>query len=1141
MVSAGIPPARLYSMCTNDLARFDALLPFLHAPWFAVLAIIAVFFLIANIIGYAAAGTGVGIISLSVLIQVRLAFRFRALRARTAKKTDERIHLLDEICAAILTIKANSWEEEFYQRVELLRKAEMRTILKSQLCKALNSGLYFCSVTLALFFTFAVLYLLDADQSLPSGKGLKLGDVASIIALLNALRQIISFGCAYFMMAFPEVLVALKRLEYFFNIPNVDTPYSQSRSPTLNERTTLISLVNASLAWPAPPDDSIQQIETKNDVEMPLRDSSFGKNKIVLKEINLQIKPGDFICICGPVGAGKTSLILGMLGELDLVHGNLDVYTRIAYAAQSPWLVTGTLRSNIAASNEQTLDKALYACDLVTDLQVLPGGKDCLLGDRGVTLSGGQKARVSLARVIAAVLDQNDYEPILVVLDDVFAALDNRVANTVVQRTISILRNARQGMVSVVLATHAKSLAKIADKLVILSASGNVLASGTYQHVLGCSEAVPYISESYGSDEATIQLAEESQVISNQEKNAPTRKNTTNPAVAALAEERESGDVSNETVMMYVRGAGCLVVSLVTLSFIIGQVLLLLSDAYLLRWSTSSRKSQRKPQRLYVFAILASATVFVAITRAMAFYTVAMRCAAALHRKCVRSIIFAPLWFHDGTPRGRILTRVSSDVGHVDELLPQALFDLFQLGFLMLSIIIIACVAVPILVCIIPIAGIVFIRLKIFTSKSMTALKRLDQSTRSPVVERFAATVDGLASIRAFGSEEKAINLMADALDLNGRSWFWWLISQRYLGFFLDSGCVLFLSLLVLLAFTFKATNINLISPELIALALLYAMQLAGNFQWCVRQLALAQSLFSSVERLVHYGKLPTEPEVSEPEVHDSEWPQSATLEFVDLRVRYRTDLPDVLKGISISFPAGSTVGVCGRTGSGKSSFALAIARLNIISNGKILLDGLDTSKVPLKRLRKQIAIIPQDPIIFTGTVHFNIDPLSEKSKADALRVLQAVGLSTERSDTYHNSSNILDRLVDESSSNISQGERQLICLARALLLERKICTLDEATASTDSQTDQRIQEQLKKATFLNEATTFIIAHRLATIEHADNILILDNGIIREHGSPEELASDPNSAFTAMRSAAKLQPSASLSKLSIFSGSDDTN
>ncbi|KAK7231789.1 ABC transporter [Aureococcus anophagefferens] len=594
-------------------------------------------------------------------------------------------------------------------------------------------------------------------------------------------------------------------------------------------------------------------------------------------------------------------------------------------------------------------------------------------------------------------------------------------------------------------------------------------------------------------------------------------------AAAVDAEDRETGGVAFGTWLAYARRAGALSVVAVLLLFVVGQALLVYSDYYLLEWANGDDQRRAKP--MVTYGCIAAATVVVALLRAVAFFCRTIIASNRLHEDAVRGVLRSPLYWHHAVPRGRVLNRLSADVGNVDELLAQALFDLAQLGLMMgarpgavdLAIFVAACVAVPPLTSVTLPLAYAFLRHKRFVGRSMTELKRLEALTKSPAVSRFADTIAGLAELRAFGREAHARRRLLAACDANARAWYGWLLSQRYLGFWLDFMCVAFLACLVALAALLRADY----PRPLLALGLLYAVQLAGSFQWTVRQYALAESFMSSCERLLHYDALPGEDERSADAALAAWAPASGTITLEDVRCRYRPGSPDVVLGVSATLASGSNVGIVGRTGSGKSSLLLSLNRLNLVSGGAVRIDGVDASTLPLAALRRAVALIPQEPFLFQGTRRYNLDPFGLRDDATLAGTLATLGMGGAG----------LDDRVLENGDNLSAGERQLTCVARALLLDRKVICLDEATASVDADSDAAIQRALRAAPAFRAATLIVVAHRIGTIIDSDTILVLDAGRLVEAGSPAELLADDASHFAGLVKASGLGKSRSSSNL----------
>ncbi|KAJ1449532.1 P-loop containing nucleoside triphosphate hydrolase protein [Pelagophyceae sp. CCMP2097] len=1082
---AKVSTGYVLSLVTTDCQRFDNLIPFIHAPWVAFILSGATYGLLARTVGPAPAAAGCAVVAASVAVQIKLGFRFKRLRGTTAAQTDRRVKLISELLSGIYTVKAASWEVPFEAKIRDLRAQEAATILRSQHCKAVTSGLYFCTVSLATFALFAT-FIFSGEQ-----RHLRVGDVVSTIALLNALRQIVSFGLAYFMMTFPEMLVALQRFDAFMRLPEV-APLP--RRNFADDR--LVAVVSqAAFAWDA------------DDAPRGTDDEAPSTSKAAIRGIDFELRTGEMLAVEGPVGSGKSSLIEALFGELALVGGSVELAPleamAVVYAPQRPWVVAGSLRANVLlGAVGGFVDEALYAaavdaCALGVDVALLEYGDQTLLGERGVTLSGGQQARVTLARAVYAALVYKQQDPtrkVLAILDDPLASVDAHVANHIIDRA---LRGALRDC-AVLCVTHSKQCADAADAVISLRADGTQAPPGDVRLSVRSASSASLADVSPDVSPGTA---------------APPR----GSGPVASEDERVTGSVSWRTWRDYAASAGWSLVAGVFLLFVVGQACLVATDYYIIYWTNnelnqdSAVSAAKKRELILVYGTLSGATVLLAMLRAGLFYDASILAANGLHDGAARAILKAPLHFHNDTPRGRILARFASDQGNVDELLSQAIFDLMQLGLMMLAVVGAAVAAVPYLAAVLPPLGLVFVRHKQFVTKSMNECKRLDQITRGPVIAAFADTLNGLGAVRAYGHLAEARHAaLGRHLDANARAWFWWLLSQRVLGFYLDVLCVVFLFVLVVLALALRGA----FPTQVVALGLLYAVQLSGNFQWVVRQFALAESFMSSVERLLYYGtQLPAEDFTSS--VKDSTkagskaddgWPRSGALELRDLRVKYAEGLPDVLHGISLSIPSGAKVGIVGRSGSGKSSLVSAFSRLNLISGGAIIFDGRDTRTVPLAQLRKAVAVIPQAPHLFSGTLRFNLDPFGEHADPHILTTLAALH-------AFDGSEGTLDRQVEEDGSNLSLGERQLLCTARALLLRRRVVCVDEATASVDRASDDAIQRTLREADGFKAATIVVIAHRISTVRDSDIIVVLQAGVILEAGAPDELLRDSSGPF----------------------------
>lgn len=550
----------------------------------------------------------------------------------------------------------------------------------------------------------------------------------------------------------------------------------------------------------------------------------------------------------------------------------------------------------------------------------------------------------------------------------------------------------------------------------------------------------------------------------------------------------------------------------VLLLFCAGQAVFVAADFWIKVWVTASDNEQSNTYYLKVYIALCFVTAALAVLRAILFFTASIRANTQLHDGALARVLDAPMMWFSANPLGRILNRFSADVGQIDELLPVSLFETLQLAGMVAGSLVVVCIAIPWFLFALPVLFYSLWRLRKYATRSLRELKRLDGTTRSPFFDMFSATLNGIVSIRAFGRQTAMQAAFLSLLEVNARTWFWWLIGNRWLGFRLD----ILSSVVVALAVVFGIGLREQINPGYLGLALVYAISLSGLFQYMVRQSALVETYMTSVERLLHYGrKLPSEHQADDADVGcppairvvpSPHWPDKGTIELQSVCVRYRADLAVVLQAVSALIPGGAKIGIIGRTGSGKSSLIQALFRLNEICEGRILIDGVDIAQLDVTVLRSQLSLIPQEPALFSGTVRYNLDPFGQYSDGQIVAVLQQVHL--EGCD--------LDSVVKERGENLSVGQRQLISLARAMLRNRRIVIADEATSNIDYAADSIIQKTLREADCFRSATLLVIAHRIKTIADSDLILVLDNGRVLEMGTPAALLADPSSAYSAM-------------------------
>jgi len=1134
---------QMVNLLSNDVNRFDLSVLFLHYLWAGPVQLLIVTTILCLKIGPSAL-VGAVLLIAAVPLQTWVGKQFGKLRVRTAGKTDKRIRLMNEIVNGMKVIKMYTWEKPFASHVHDARKEEIGVVKKTSYYRAFNFSFFFTASRFILLCTFLVFGF--------TGEVLTAEKAFLCLSMFNTVRLSMTLFFPFAISQLGETRVSVKRIQDFLLM--------EEREEQEGERDTFAH------------DDANADTVTMEKVTGKWKKD---ENEDTLTNIDLNTKPGQLIAIIGPVGSGKSSIIQAILGELPTSSGKISVSGNLSYAPQEAWVFSGSVRQNILFGRpfqEEHYWKVIEACALKHDMEQWEFGDKTLVGERGVALSGGQKARVTLARAIYR--DADTY-----LLDDPLSAVDAHVGKHLFQNCIQGFLEKK----AVILVTHQLQYLQEADEIIVLK-QGRVEERGSFQHLLkngmDFSSFLAQDGEEEENDDDFSQDKDEETTllpkkpfprIRTMSIRSDTRSVVSDVSQATalsdvkiktgydliqgeeidekkespkqVKEQRSSGSVKFKIYTDYFRSGGnWFAVIFMFFMNILCQVLYSGSDIWLSFWTGQEEKKLMRLQNiedqelpspvltgdsvltnetsktivvedpdlsehyfnLGIYGAIVGALVVTSMIRTVYFFFLCMRSSVNLHDRMFESILRAPCRFFDTNPVGRILNRFSKDMGSMDELLPPAFFDVLTIGLNIFGIMAVIFAVRPWVMIPTAVLGVVFVLLRRFYMASARDIKRIEGIARSPVFSQLSTSLQGLTTIRAFSAQPLLRAEFDRQQDLHSSAWFAFISATRWFGVWLDWIVVVYLGLVV---YSFLVLGGDLFGGE-VGLAISNCIMLTGMLQWGVRQSAEVENLMTSVERVMEYSQLEEEDDpTKEDNKPPSDWPKEGVIEFKDVYLRYAKEEKEVLKGLNFKTNPCEKIGIVGRTGAGKSSLVTALFRLAEPS-GSIKIDGIEVLKLGLHDLRSKLSIIPQDPLLFTGSLRRNLDPFQEHTDDQVWKVLQEVHLSEAVSDLKSG----LETEMSEGGSNFSVGQRQLVCLARAILRQNSILVLDEATANVDPRTDSLIQEQIR--TRFRDCTVLTIAHRLHTIMDSDRILVLADGQVVEHGQPYELLCDKDGVLT---------------------------
>ncbi|NXT94481.1 MRP1 protein, partial [Anhinga rufa] len=1006
------------------------------------------------------------------------------------KHKDERAKLTNAILSDIKVIKLYGWEKIFMEKVLGIRKQELQALKTSQILFSASLASFHSSTFLIAFVMFAVYTLVDDTHVLDAQKAFV---SLTLINILNTAHSFLPFS----INSAVQAKVSLNRLAAFLNLEEFN-PESSSRNTSDCGR-LFITIRNGTFCWSK-------------------------ETSPCLRRIDLTVPQGSLLAVVGQVGAGKSSLLSALLGELEKIDGCVTMKGTTAYVPQQAWIQNASVEDNILFGKEMDetwFNRVIDACGLQPDLESFPAGQKSEIGEKGINISGGQKQRVNLARAVYQ-------KASIYLLDDPLSAVDALVGQHIFEHVLG--QNGLLKDKTRVLVTQTINILPQVDNIVFL-VDGMISEIGSYQELLQRNGAFAEFLHSHITAEekagagfpgnpnetkwdSTITSrsgpSQEKLFSDNAVKSSamgretiPVSQECTTAAATkgrlTKGEKTQHGRVNTSIYAAYLQVTGLSLCVYVMLLFTCQQAVSFSRGYWLSMWTDDpvhNGTQQHTELRVGVFGALG---VIQALGRFVSTAAVLLGGVLASHKlflQLLRNVARSPMVFFEQTPIGNLLNRFSREMDAIDSVIPEKLKSLMGFLFNLLEIYLVIIVATPRAAMVIVPLTVLYAAFQHFYVITSCQLRRIEAASRSPIYSHISETFQGSSVIRAYKDQERFILKINFLADENQRICFPGAVADRWLATNLE-----FLgNVIVLFAALFAATGRTHLSPGTAGFSISYALQITGVLNWMVRSWTEIENNIVSVERVREYLRTPKEaPWTLNGKLQGQVWLTEGRIEFRNYSLRYRPNLELALKHVNLTINAQEKIGITGRTGAGKSTLAVGLLRLVEAAEGAILIDGLDIAQLGLHDLRTNITVIPQDPVLFSGSLRMNLDPLNQYTDADIWTALELTRLKNFVADLPDQ----LEYKCTDEGENLSTGQKQLVCLARALLRKTKILILDEATATVDSETDLQIQSTLR--TQFKDSTVLTIAHRINTIMDCDRILVLENGQIAEFGTLEHL------------------------------------
>ena len=1004
-----------------------------------------------------------------------------------SQNKDKRMKITSDVLHMLKVLKLYVWEDEFINRIEKVRDEELISMKKIQNVYLLSR---FIHSTIPLFLSIASIGV----YSLINGR-MPLENLLASIEIFESMSEPL-YRLPIFITSLLNCLISMSRLETFLNTKNYKKVNKEDFS--LKQKNIDIKLLNCYFGVTNP--------ETYT-------------NKILLQNLNIEIKKGELVAVLGETGSGKTCFINSLLNYLDffpkIKNNENEIFNiingKISYAPQNPWILNGTIRENIIFYNEfnkERYKKVLDICQLINDLELLPGGELTEISSNGTNVSGGQKARISLARAIYKNAD-------IYLFDDPILSVDPINSEQIFKNALlGYLKNKTR-----ILVKHEMKNIDLFNKIIYIK-KGKIMFCGNFEE-LTKSEVYNILKAEY-IDQKLQQNLTKNNIIINEKKLSYRERtisfgheNEKRMKGRLIKDEELNEDSINKKlyISLIILMGGIIFFFLIIIISASIQIASVLGNIWIIQWASGKHKSNLNS--FLIYAEIGLLSCFLLFLKEFIFSRGLLKINKTLHNKMLYKIIHAPInLFHDIVPIGQIISRLTSDldkcrvINKLLNLILRSIFILITSIYVCFKYNTYSLISVPVMI-------IIGTSLTNYYISAGRNLNRLDGISRAPIITCFSETLSGIKIIKSFNKEFNLKNRLFNFLNE-----YYYVVKYKigvsvWYSLFLQLGSYLYILFIILSSTIFY----KFFNAEAIALLIKYSISFSDELLNTFNYLSEIEKNMVSYERCDEYTKIIQENNKQNLQQGNLllNWPNEGKVIIENYSCRYRPETELVIKNLNANINGGEKIGIVGKSGSGKSTLLLSLFRIVEPLHGKIIIDGINIANISLKNLREKMCIVPQEPTLFEGTIRDNVDPLKKYNDEEIFNILKELEFfdiikNNKCEDKNELINKYLSFKIKESGINVSLGKKQLLCFARAILKNSKIIVLDEATAALDQKTEDIIQKAID--TYFKNCTVFSIAHRIECVLDFDRIMVFDEGELKEFDNPKKLLSQKNSLFS---------------------------